>query len=449
MKSLLITFIILALSFSYSYSQGLFESVTQGNTGNKPEGLSINGYVRGLSFIAAEKYDYPSVFGETALQTKINSQNLILYCDLRFRSGYFYNEQINEFEIKEAYAGITSGIFDIIIGNQIITWGRTDGFNPTNNISPNNYFFLSANPDDQKLSNFMLSTEFRVSPAISISLIGIPVFKPSIYKYNLLDINDNASFANPLLPDKSLKNGSLAAKLDFEFPAVGFSLSWFNGYDPFYGFDIKNIDFSTGAPVITYIPSFYRKTTLGFDFSLPIGTWIIRSEGAYNLPENNENKMYIPNKDISYVVGLEHDFKGFLTIFQYIGKYTLEYKSLDTPQLTDPSNPLALLQYATSTINYESALFNRKIFHQQEEMNHAVSVIISKSLNYETLNIEITGYYDITSKEYLIRPSLKWNISNSLSATAGYSYMNGPAQSLFFYAAPVLSGGFIEIKASF
>ncbi len=431
------------------FSQGLFESTVQENSGNKPGGLSFNGYVRGSSFLASKKYDYPAVFGETSLQTKISTQNLILFSDLRFRSGYIFNEQINEFEIKEAYAGIKSDFFDVLIGNQIITWGRTDGFNPTNNISPNNYFFLSANPDDQKLSNFMLSTEFRISPAISIDIIGIPVFKPSIYKYDLINNNDNASFTNPDLPDKVFKNGSLAAKLDFEFPSIGFSLSFFNGYDPFYGFDIKNVEYSIGLPEITYIPSFYRKTSLGLDFTLPLGTWILRSEAAYNLPENNENKMYIPNKDISYVVGIEHDFKGFLTIIQYIGKYTFDYNRLDKPQLTNPLDPLALLQYASETINYESALYNRKIFHQQKQMNHALSIIISKSFFYETLNLDLSGYYDISSKEYMIRPSLKWNINNSLSATAGYSYMNGPSQSLFSYATSVLSGGFIEIKASF
>lgn len=449
MKYLLITFLILALSVTNSFPQGLFESATQGNTVDKPESFSFNGYVRGSSFIATEKYDYPSVFGETAIQTKISKQNFILYSDLRFRSGYFYNDHVNELEIKETYAGITSNFIDFILGNQIIVWGRTDGFNPTNNITPNNYFFLSANPDDQKLSNFMLRSEIRLSPQIRASIIGIPVFKPSKYRYDLLDINESATFTDPILPDKTFKNGSLAAKLDFEFPAVGFSFSWFNGFDPFYGFDIKNIDFSTGSPQISYIPSFYRKNCFGFDFELPAGTWIVKGEGAFNLPENNENKIYIPNKDISWVVGIEHDFKGLTAILQYIGKYTLDYTELATPQLTDTSNPLALMQYAVATINVESALFNRKIFHQQEEMNHAVSLIISKSFAYETVSLELTGYYDITSEEYLIRPALKWNITSSLSATAGYSYMYGPELSLFYYAAQVLSGGFLEIKASF
>ena len=117
--------------------------------------------------------------------------------------------------------------------------------------------------------------------------------------------------------------------------------------------------------------------------------------------------MYIPNKDISYVVGIEHDFKGFLTIIQYIGKYTFDYNRLDKPQLTNPLDPLALLQYASETINYESALYNRKIFHQQKQMNHALSIIISKSFFTKQLNLDLSGYYDISSKEYMIRPSSK------------------------------------------
>ena len=101
MKYLLTTLIIILFALSNSFSQGLFESAIQENSGNKPEGISFNGYVRGSSFLASEKYDYPAVFGETAIQTKISKQNLILYSDLRFRSGYIFNEQINEFEINQ------------------------------------------------------------------------------------------------------------------------------------------------------------------------------------------------------------------------------------------------------------------------------------------------------------------------------------------------------------
>ncbi len=441
--------LLLILGIQYSFSQGLFESASLQSTSDKSGSYTLNGYVRGSSFLATEKYDYPSVFGEVSLQTHLSNNLLLFHSDLRFRSGSIFDNFINEFELKEAYAGVSTNFIDVFLGNQIVSWGRTDGFNPTNNITPKKYFFLSANPDDQNISNFMLKTNFRFSPLINLEFIGIPVFKPSEYRYDLLLNNESTSFSDAVLPKKSFNNGSLAAKLNFELPSIGFSLSWFNGYDPFYGFDIKNIDFSTGIPAIDYMPSFYRKNSLGLDFALPVGTWIVKGEGAYNIPEDNEGKMYIPNKDISYVIGIEHDIKGFTTIVQYIGKYTLDLKKLEKPQLIDLLNPLKVMEYATETIIYESALYNRKIFHQQKKLNHAVSLIITKSFAYEIINIELSGFYDLTSNEYLVRPSLKWNISNSLSLTAGYSYMNGPVNSLFKYASPILSGGFVELKASF
>jgi len=270
-----------------------------------------------------------------------------------------------------------------------------------------------------------------------------------MYRYDLFDMGKNVSFADATPPEKKVENASVAAKLNVELTGIGFSVSWFHGYDPFYGFDLKGIDFATGSPVIVYIPAFYTKNSIGTDFTLPINQWIIRGEGALNLTENITQKMYIPNNDIAYVAAIERDFNGFVTILQYIGKYTLDFAGLTEPVLADPMNMMAQLQYATEMIKYESALINRKIFHQREEMNHAVSLAVSKDFSYETANIELSGLYDFTSKEYLIRPKLTWKTGGGLTVSAEYSYMKGIEKSVFSYAAPIMNGAFIEIKANF
>ena len=431
------------------FGQSLFESATQSTNNGENSGFTLNGYVRGSAFGAGENYDITQSFGEASLQAKLNKDKFLMNSDIRFRSGYQFNKAISEFEVKEAYAGISTNFIDVILGEKIESWGRTDGFNPTNNITPNNYFFFSANPDDQKIPNFLLKTDIRLTPQIDWEVIALPIYRPSVYRYDLFSMGENVSFTEAVLPDRTFKNASLATKLNFEFSGIGFSASWFHGYDPFYGFDLQNVDYSTGAPIITYIPAFYQKNTIGLDFALPVGTWILRGEGAYNLTDNAEAKMYIPNDDISYVAGLEHDFGGFLTILQYIGKYTLDYKDLTEPVLTDPTNPLAQMQYANEMIAFNSAGFNRKIFHQEEAMNHALSLTISKSFAYETVNAEVTGYYNFTSEEYIIRPNVSWKIGGSLTATAGYSLMKGPDNSVFSYAGPLMNGAFLELKANF
>jgi hypothetical protein len=431
------------------FSQGLFETASQSTGKSNEQALQLNGFVRGSVFGTGDVYDFTNAFGEVSLQTHLKKDKFVMNADIRFRSGYNFNQPVSELEIKEAYAGISTNSIDLFLGEQIVSWGRTDGFNPTNNITPNNYFFFSANPNDQKIPNFMMKADIRFSPQVDWEIIAIPIYRASMYRYDLFDMGANVSFVDAVLPDKTFRNSTMATKLNFELSGIGFSASWFRGYDPFYGFDLKSVDFSTGKPVITYLPSFYLKNTIGLDFTLPIGTWILRGECAYNLTENDDHKIYIPNDDIGYVAAIEHDFGGFLTIIQYVGKYTFNFSELSVPVLTDPTNMMAQLQYANEMINYESATFNKKIFHQQEKMNHAVFVAISKYFAYETVNAELSGYYDLTSEEYLIRPTLSCKIGSALTATAGYSFMKGPDKSVFSYADPIMNGVFIELKASF
>lgn len=446
MKRLLFTFFLVGFTAAL-FAQSLFESAGRLSEDKNETAVRLGGYVRASAYGAGENYDFSTLFGETALQLNYKTNVLIMNSDLRFRSAYRFGESISEFEIKEAYAGISTKTIDFLLGEQIVNWGRTDGFNPTNNINPNHYFFLSANPDDQKMPNLMLRTKVRFNPAMEWEIIAIPVYRASVYRYDLF--NMGASFVDPVLPTQKLSNSSLATRFNVELPGIGFSLSWFRGYDPFYGIDLNSVDLSSGSPKIGYQPAFYRKNTLGLDFALPLSSWIIRGEGAYNLTENEEAKMYIPNSDLSYVLGLEHTFGPLTALLQYVGKYTLDFTDLIEPVLTNPMDPLALAQYANELISYESYSINRKIFKQQFETSHALALSLSGDFAYNALNAELTAFYDFSTEEVLLRPKLAWNISDALRLSAGYSYMQGPEKSMFSYAGPVLNGAFMELKVSF
>jgi len=431
-------------------AQSLFQSTldsTSTTVQNSP--ISLNGYARGSMFGGGDNYNLASAFAELSLQTQYKKGNAFLMSDIRFRKGVLFGENDQQLQLKELYAGFKGDKLDVLLGNQIVSWGRTDGFNPTNNITPNDYFFLSANPDDQKESNFMLRMKYRFIPSIELELIGIPFYQASNYRYDLFALGANVSFASTALPAKELKNGSLAARLNFELPDIGWSVSWFRGYDPYHGFDVQNIDWSSGTPQITNVARPYLKNTLGADMAIPIQSWIVRAELAYNRIENSTDKMYIPYSDLSYVAGLESNWSGFTVIGQYIGKYSPDFITLTPPTLTDPTNPLALMQYANDQINYGNRLFNRRIFYQQEKTNHAAALSVSKSFGYDAWNAEFAAYYNFTSEEWLIRPKISWKINDSLSASLGGSYMAGPVSSLFDYSAPIMNGGFLELKASF
>jgi len=443
-KKLIVAIFLIYISTFSIQAQGIFETID--STINK---IEFNGFVRASAYGATELFDYSSVFSEFVLQPKLTQGKTYLYTDLRFRTGFNFNEQYSVFQLKEAYAGYQSKKFDLFLGNQIITWGRTDGFNPTNNITPNDYFFLTADLDDQKLSNFMLRTKLRFTPNIDIEIIAIPIYKPSNYRYNLFTIENNINYTEIILPQKTFKNASYAARLNFEFSKIGFSTSYFRGFDTFYGFNVENITFTSQLPLITNVPQPYFKNTIGADFTLPLGFVIFRGEAAYNITIDYKELIYIPNPDVAYVTAVESNLGGAIIIFQYIGKYTIYFTNLEEPILTDALNPLAHKQYAEEMIFYELSLFNRKMFYQQEKTNHAISLSINKSFAYNTLDIEFSAYYNISSEELMLRPKISWKITDMLSATFGGAYMTGEEGTIFNYSAPILSGAFVGLKASF
>jgi hypothetical protein len=431
---------------SFSNSQSLFERKI-GITENNKLGLEISGYTRASAFGLSQQYDYSSVFAEFCLVAKLAYKNTFLFTDLRFRSGVDFDERYSLIQIKEVFAGYESNKLDLYLGNQIISWGRTDGFNPTNNITPNDYFFLSADNYDQKLANFMLRTKIHINSKIDIELIGIPIYAPSIYRFGLFDFGYYVDFSPIILPENTFNNSTIATRLNFEYSQIGFSLSYFRGWDPFYGFNIQSIDLDNLQ--ITNSPTPYFKSSFGGDMSLLLGSWIIRTEFAYNKTNNYIENMQTPNPNINYVFGLEHKFFGIQTILQFIGFHTLHFKNLQVPIIYDPSNAIEQIQYAEDMILYESEIFNRKIFHQQKRNNYALSLMLNKGFAYNTLNIELNGYYNLTSEEIMINTKLVWKINDALEASLGGNYFTGPEKSVFHYSGPILSGIFIQLKASF
>lgn len=432
--------LILLLHTGSIYSQGLFENAVNNSNEDKKLSIDFNGYGRGSVYGGSKFYDYSNVFAEFALQGKLAVNKAFLFTDLRFRAGTEFDSLYTHLQMKETYVGFQSDKFDAYLGAKIITWGRMDGFNPTDNITPYDYFFLTANPDDQKLPNILLQTRWYITPKINFEFIAIPIYRPSVYRYDLFDLGEYTTFADPTLPGKTFKNGSLAARFNFDFSKTGLSVSCFRGFDPFYGFNVKSITWDGFVPAISLSAQAYLKNTLGADFDLILGSWIVRAEAAYNHTTNYNENMYIPNPDIAYVAGIEHSFWGIVTILQYIGRYTIDFVSLN--DLPAPANPHEI-------INRELTGFNRKIFYQQEKFNHALSLSLSKSFAYETLAIEAMAYYNITSEEWFIRPKLRWAITDHLETSIGGFYSAGPDASVFSYASDVLNGAFIELKVSF
>jgi hypothetical protein len=158
--------------------------------------------------------------------------------------------------------------------------------------------------------------------------------------------------------------------------------------------------------------------------------------------------MHTPNPDFSYVVGIERSFWETTAIFQYVGKYTFDFAELTEPTLTG-FNPDAMMQYAADMAQYESMMYNRRIFNQQEQTNHMLFLSLNRSFFYEQLNVELAGAYNLTTEEQLIRAKVKWSLTDAVAANIGCSYMLGPDQSIYNMAGKVMNGVFVGLEVGF
>ena len=218
------------------FGQGLFESAgSDVQEGTLP--IQLNGYARGAlylgEYVIGSSPEIKSGYGEAALKINaLSGTHARLFSELRFREGYEYNEWISDFTLREAYADLYLGPFELRAGQSIISWGRADAINPTNNLTPQDYFVRSPEPDDMRLGNFLLRGRYNITSKLRLEAVWVPRYKYSVYRFDLFDMPDYVSFSESPLPEATLKNGSVAAKLDFLFDRFDGSLSWFNGYDP-------------------------------------------------------------------------------------------------------------------------------------------------------------------------------------------------------------------------
>ncbi|MCK9304736.1 MAG: hypothetical protein PHP30_03460 [Bacteroidales bacterium] len=410
----------------------------------------ISGYARASIYGGGRNYDFASLFAEADIKGNYNNGNALVYANLRFRSGMSFSERYSQAEIKELYAGYNGEKISIITGYHIVNWNRFEILSPFVNLTPSNPFFLSFEPDDQRLSNFMLRIKSPITGRIKGELILIPVYRESQYRFDLYDLGEKIVFTDPELPEKRLKNGSVALRLEMTLPGADLSLSLFRGYDPDYGFRMHSFETdNAGGFKVTNGGAPYLRTSAGADFSLNAGSLIIRGGCVLNLTDKYQNEIHIPYPSIEAVAGTEFSLSKTIVSAEYSCKRTIGFKELSPPVIAGTADPGEMFSIAADMAEYEFALLNRKIFRQQARYNHAIALNLSRNFLNDELMINLSAIGNVTSSELLLRGSLEWRISDILSAGAGINHLSGREKSPYYYTKGVINGLFCQIKVSF
>jgi hypothetical protein len=441
MKSVLMILVML-LCTTILPAQSLFENAVAAEA--ETSANELNGYVRGV-FYAGKKYarkdqEMKSGYGETALKFRVRKNNMgDAYAELRFRNGTEYNRRVDDVSLREGYVNAYLGRFDVRMGQQIVVWGRADGFNPTNNLTPYSMLTRSPNEDDRRVSNFLMRGWYNFYP-FRLEAVWVPQYKPNILPFGIVPLPFDSPMLAPVYPDSRLQNGSIGIKLNIELVSVDGSVSYFDGYNPMPGIAVGSQEpaQSSGSGVFMYA---YRQRVWGADFSTTLGGFGVRGEIGYrHIKDDYVENPFLPHNDIQYILGVDMAFGDFSLLLQYMGRYVYDFTEL--PSRLPVSNPAIAARL-------QMEKFNRMIAQQQYEVSHSLSGRISYSMLFETLMLDIFSMVNFSTDEVLFRPKCSYELTDALELSVGAEYYSGPDETLYGMFGDVLSALFVELKVSF
>jgi hypothetical protein len=453
---------------------GLFEQSTSASepkagsddTASNPRAFELNGYVRSDFFVgrlpSSSTVGLQAGYGELALSLRTRKEKYgDAFAETRLNYGLQQDGAKLNVDLREAYVNAYLGPLDLRLGHQIIVWGRADAFNPTNNLTPLDLRVRSPLEDDRRLANLGLRSFLNLAP-FRIEAVWLPIYRatqvPSVASPSYVDFKYNN------YPAPSLQNGTEAARVHLELPAVEASVSYLYGYAPLPGLALNGISEgqTVGDSVIPQAQPIrierkaYDQHVVGFDFSTAIGDALaLRGEAAYRSPLHYKRRAYAPNPDVQYVLGADRSFGNVSVIAQYMGRVVLDWHRAESPEFTeDPAAlgtgvPAAAIAQAIPLIEGELRVRNQMLFSQLHKVQHLATVRVEWLGLHETLSLSALAFVNFTTKEWLAFPKLGYKLSDNLSAAVGAEIFAGPTGTLFGLIDRQLTAGYAELRCGF
>jgi hypothetical protein len=337
---------------------------------------------------------------------------------LQYKNGSHWNYD-STIRFDNAYLNWSSSAYNLKIGNQIVRWGKTDGYSPLDNLNPEDYRDgIAGRREDRKIPIPMVNLELYRGQ-FTLQGVYIPVFvKPEldtletdwalfqhadqqITSFRIYEEGSSRSFRNT---EGGLRIAGILGRVDY-------ALSWFHGREdlptpgslilppgfPEITGDARLTDLLLFSQLTgqTVILTHDRQNTYGFEFESTLGDFGVRGDVAY------------------------FDQSSFLTReLQRLRKPTaqcmlgLDYNS--------PSAWYMNLQYLeTHIINYDSRIL------WTDEWGSAMTGTVSKEFLNGNLKPECRFYYDFSGNAALLNPKVKLKFWEPLIIEIGAELFDG------------------------
>ncbi len=315
---------------------------------------------------------------------------------------------------------------DLRIGKQIVAWGRADGINPTDNLTPHDYQVLLPFEEDQRFGTTAVKLDAYLSTHYTFTLFTTPYFLPS-----KLPFPSGGATLVETRPDRHWSDSEVGLKLNRVGGTLDWSVSYYHGYNLLP--EVHPWGLTPTGPLLAlrYTPI----DMLGADLAQNFGRYGVRAEAAYFRPRD-----YLASKPVGIspylylVAGVDRTFlDNFNVNLQLVSRWVQDY--MDPEAIVDP-------------ILRGSAVQNAITFGQQDRANYGMTTRLSNKWYNDTLTAEVLAFVNFNHSSSYIRPLITYAFTDYVRATIGAELYRG-ADDTFFGRVRRNQGAFVEVRYSF
>ncbi|MBI3561719.1 MAG: hypothetical protein HY080_08395 [Gammaproteobacteria bacterium] len=327
--------------------------------------------------------------------------------------------------LLEGYATAHFEKADLRIGKQIVAWGRADGINPTDNLTPRDFVVLLPFEDDQRFGTTAIKFDTYLSPQHTLSVFVTPWFEPS-----KMPLPTTATIKQQI-PARTLSHSEVGIKLDKAGEGFDASVSYFRGFSLLP--DLGVIASVSSAPLLTL--HYDRITVFGADFARNFGRFGFRGELAYvDSADQRGTDPATKNPFLFWIIGLDRTFFANLNVnLQFFERRVRQYHTPDA--IVDP-------------VERGIAIQNAILDGQRDRLSHGISFRISDKWFNDTLEAELFAVFNLTRHDSFIRPLLTYAFSDHWKGTLGAALYNGAADTQYG-SLGANRGAFAELRYGF
>lgn len=311
--------------------------------------------------------------------------------------------------------------WDWRVGKQVVAWGRADGINPTDVLTPRDYTVLLPFDEDQRTGVWSLVGDYAWTPDLSVTVFMSPDFEPSTLALPPA-LRALAQSARPAFGEAA----QFALKLNRAGPGLDWSLSAYRGRNL-----LPQAQVGSGATSASGLQLSYPMITmLGSDMARNWGDYGTRLEWAYVNPSGVDAPQRPGLRPYLFMVlGVDRTFYSNLNI-------NLQWLLRRCWGRPPPA-------WAAT----EADAFNAAAFVQHAQTVTGVSMRLAHHWLNQTLHAEVYMQRYVGAADLYLQPMLTYAVSDAVRASLGGQIYSGEGPQ--FGAMKRNRNWFAELRYSF